>query len=92
MRNITATDIQKKKKIFSIPSLFHEDDNSDEYHNLRISNICTSAMLDLLGKRRRWWFVCREHAKNNTLPSHALKGRTTREMEHSFRRRSQNSF
>jgi hypothetical protein len=76
MRNMPATGIQKKKKMFSIPFLLHEDDNSDEYHNLRISKICTSAMLDLLGKRRRWWFVCREHAKNNTLPSHALKGRT----------------
>jgi hypothetical protein len=33
-------------------------------------------MLDLLGKRRRWWFVCLDYAKDNTLPSHALKGRT----------------
>jgi hypothetical protein len=71
-----STDIQKKKKMFSIPFLLHEDDISDEYHNIRISKICTSAMLDLLGKRRRWRFVCREHAKNNTVPSHALKGRT----------------
>jgi hypothetical protein len=64
-----------RKKMFSIPYLLHEDDISDEYHDLLISKICTSAMLDLPGKRRRWWFVCLDHAKNNTLPSHALKGR-----------------
>jgi hypothetical protein len=49
MRNMPAADMLKKKNV-SIPFLLHEDDNSDEYQNLRVSKICTSAMLDLLEK------------------------------------------
>jgi hypothetical protein len=83
-----------KKKMFSIPFLLQEDGNSDEYHNLRISKICTSAMLDLLGKKPlvvRLQESCRE--KHSSLP--CFEGpdfKQQAKMEHSFRRRSQNQL
>jgi hypothetical protein len=38
--------------------------------------LCASALLDLLGKKKNWWYVCRQHALNNTVPSHPSKVKT----------------
>jgi hypothetical protein len=68
-------DVNQPKLRFAIPFLLSKDDNPNDYANLRSTKICGSALLDIIGKGKKWRYKCRNHAISNTLPSHGLKGR-----------------
>jgi hypothetical protein len=64
---------------FSIPFILHHIpyDQYALFDRLHKSVLCASSILDLLGRGKLWWTSCRDHARNDTTPQHALRGQTS---------------
>jgi hypothetical protein len=64
--------------VFAVPFLLSEEwSSSEEFDNLRSATICRDALLDILGWGKKMWTTCLNHARNNTLPDHKLRGKKT---------------
>lgn len=69
------SNLNVRHKRYRIPFITSSDDDPEDYIPLKEATACPSAIMELLGKGRRWWNTCKEHADRNTLPSHKSKGK-----------------